>query len=207
LSLFLRFLMCLLLTMAPFAVSVSGDGIRVNDSSAQAGRKSLVAVYLAEKVAEGATKRCANSAACVAKVEEKAVVLGKKALNNKAVQDKAAQLGKKLFPELKFGTRGGPKAGKAFGKGVKEEAFAEDSTKTCVFCQRQGTGSQVDHAYPKSLGGDAEIGNAQLACRHCNPSKGNGIVPKSPPPGYKGPWPTPRLKAFEKLVKKSRGWK
>ncbi|WP_327209902.1 HNH endonuclease [Rhizobium leguminosarum] len=99
------------------------------------------------------------------------------------------------------------KAGKAFGKGVKEEAFAEDPTKTCVFCQRPGTGSQVDHAYPKSLGGDAEIGNAQLACRHCNPSKGNGIVPKSPPPGYKGQWPTPRLKAFEKLVKKSRGWK
>src|SRR5688572_6297192 len=31
----------------------------------------------------------------------------------------------------------------------------------------------------------------RLACPHCNPSKGAGTYPKTPPPGYTGPWPPP----------------
>ncbi|HWK27650.1 MAG TPA: RHS repeat-associated core domain-containing protein [Solirubrobacter sp.] len=94
-------------------------------------------------------------------------------------------------PLIKAGTRGGETAGKAFPKSVKDAARAENPTATCVYCARPGTGTQVDHAIPKARGGDATLDNAQLACPHCNASKGAGDFPKSPPPGYEGPWPPP----------------
>jgi filamentous hemagglutinin len=59
-----------------------------------------------------------------------------------------------------------------------------------VFCRRDGTGTTVDHAQPFSRGGSStEPANLQFACPSCNSSKGNGSFPKSPPPGYVGPWP------------------
>lgn len=33
--------------------------------------------------------------------------------------------------------------------------------------------AQVDHVYPKSLGGKAALWNAQVLCRGCNEDKGN----------------------------------
>ena len=97
-------------------------------------------------------------------------------------------------PPIKAGTSGGPTAGQRFSQGVREEAFAENPTKTCVFCRREGTGTQVDHASARARGGDATIDNAQLACPHCNASKGAGQFPKTPPAGYEGPWPPPHWK-------------
>ena len=51
-----------------------------------------------------------------------------------------------------------------------------------------GTGTTVDHAIAKANGGNATYKNAQLACPHCNPSKGTGDFPKSAPPGFPGTW-------------------
>jgi len=95
------------------------------------------------------------------------------------------------IPPIKAGTSGGPTAGQRFSKGVREEAFAENPAKTCVYCGRDGTGTQVDHAAARSKGGNATSDNAQLACPHCNASKGAGTLPKTPPAGYEGPWPPP----------------
>src|SRR6185295_3104447 len=94
-----------------------------------------------------------------------------------------------LIPRIKPGSAFGPTAGQRFSESVRAAAKAENPTATCVFCQRAGTAKQVDHAIPRARGGNATLDNAQMACEHCNPSKGVGDFPKSPPPGYTGPWP------------------
>lgn len=95
----------------------------------------------------------------------------------------------KAAPEIKVGSAGGETAGKAFSPATKAAAKAENPTATCVYCRETGTGKQVDHAIPRARGGNATPENAQLACPHCNLSKGAGEFPKSPPPGYRGKWP------------------
>lgn len=92
-------------------------------------------------------------------------------------------------PKIKTGSAGGPTAGKSFPDSVRKQAFDEDPTKTCVWCGMPGTATDVDHVVPKSKGGNATIDNAQLACPHCNRSRQNGQFPKTPPEGYRGPWP------------------
>jgi hypothetical protein len=92
-------------------------------------------------------------------------------------------------PPIKPGAVDGPLAGEAFSESVREQAFKENPQKICVYCRQPGTATQVDHAIPKSLGGNATLDNAQLACPHCNQSKGNRLFPLTPPPGYLGPWP------------------
>ncbi|MBD3771892.1 MAG: HNH endonuclease, partial [Rhodobacterales bacterium] len=102
---------------------------------------------------------------------------------------RALGIGGKAAPVIKAGAAGRETAGKAFPKAVKDAAKAENPTATCVYCRRPGTGTQVDHAIPRAKGGNATLENAQLACKHCNPSKGAGEYPKTPPPGYRGKWP------------------
>lgn len=102
-----------------------------------------------------------------------------------------ASLAAKAGPTIKPGSAGGPTAGKPFSRDVKQEARDRDPTATCVFCGRPGTGTQVDHAIPRSRGGNATIDNAQLACPWCNPSKGARNFPVNPPPGFEGRWPPP----------------
>lgn len=69
---------------------------------------------------------------------------------------------------------GGTGAGKRFGEGVKEDV----RTGECVFCGKpttRGRGpsqSNIDHAVPKSRGGNNSAENAQEACRTCNLEKG-----------------------------------
>jgi hypothetical protein len=78
----------------------------------------------------------------------------------------------------KNGRAGGEGAGKAFPNSVKERARAESGGK-CVFCGKATsnepgpTRSEVDHAVPKSKGGDNTIDNAQNTCRTCNRQKGS----------------------------------
>ncbi len=92
-------------------------------------------------------------------------------------------------PTLKLGAANGPTAGEPFPQSVRNQAFAENPTSTCVYCGMDGTGTQVDHVIPKALGGDATIENAQLACPHCNASKGARLYPLTPPADYVGAWP------------------
>jgi RHS repeat-associated protein len=95
----------------------------------------------------------------------------------------------KKVPMIKAGSASGPTSGKPFSPQVKAAVKAEDPTSTCVYCGRPGTGTQVDHAISKAKGGNATIDNGQLACPHCNPSKGAGDYPKSPPSDYNSNWP------------------
>lgn len=50
---------------------------------------------------------------------------------------------------------------------------------------------QVDHAIPRSVGGNATLENAQTTCPWCNASKGARDFPVNPPPGFRGIWPPP----------------
>nr|WP_255631583.1 HNH endonuclease signature motif containing protein [Caballeronia sp. dw_19] len=93
------------------------------------------------------------------------------------------------MPLIKAGAAGGATAGKAFPQAVKDAAKAENPLSICVYCRAEGTATQVDHAIPKARGGNATLENAQMACPHCNPSKGARDFPVNPPPGYRGGWP------------------
>jgi RHS repeat-associated protein len=77
----------------------------------------------------------------------------------------------------KLGSSGGPGAGKDFGEKVKN-AEREASGNTCRLCGTE-TGrkagpnqSNIDHAQPKSRGGNNSQDNAQNTCRTCNLKKG-----------------------------------
>ena len=98
----------------------------------------------------------------------------------------AAQAG----PKIKPGSAGGPTAGKPFPKSVRDEAL-EENPSTCVFCRMETETPQVDHSIARARGGNATLDNAQMACPHCNASKGARDFPVNPPPGYRGPWPPP----------------
>ena len=80
------------------------------------------------------------------------------------------------IPKPKPGSAGGPGAGKAFSDKVKGEARAMSSNK-CAFCGVKTTKksgprkSNIDHAIPKSRGGNNTINNAQNTCRTCNLQK------------------------------------
>ena len=74
----------------------------------------------------------------------------------------------------KEGSAGGPGAGKRFSDSTKDAARDD----TCVFCGQTTnrepgpSQSQIDHAIPKSRGGNNTIDNAQNTCRTCNLQKG-----------------------------------
>jgi RHS repeat-associated protein len=76
----------------------------------------------------------------------------------------------------KRGSSGGPGAGKRFDKKTAEAARAESDNK-CVFCGTETTRtpgpdqSNIDHADPKSRGGNNTLKNAQNTCRTCNLKK------------------------------------
>ncbi len=92
------------------------------------------------------------------------------------------------FPPIKPGSAGGPTAGQPFPRSVKTAADAENPGKICIYCRRPGTGTQTDHAIPRSRGGDATLDNAQKACPHCNASKRDRDYPVNPPKDYQGQW-------------------
>lgn len=77
----------------------------------------------------------------------------------------------------KGGSSGGPGAGKRFSKPVKGAA-EESAGGKCVFCGKETTRSpgpqqrNIDHAVPKSRGGNNTLDNAQNTCRTCNLDKG-----------------------------------
>jgi RHS repeat-associated protein len=91
-------------------------------------------------------------------------------------------------PAIKAGSAGGPSAGKGFSKGVRNQELANNPD-ICVYCRMDTISPQVDHAIPKSRGGNATIENAQTACPHCNASKGARDFPVTAPPGFVGDWP------------------
>jgi hypothetical protein len=79
--------------------------------------------------------------------------------------------------EPKPGSAGGPSAGKRFPESVKDKE-REQSGNRCVFCGEETTRepgpnqSNIDHAQPKSRGGNNTPDNAQNTCRTCNLDKG-----------------------------------
>jgi HNH endonuclease len=92
------------------------------------------------------------------------------------------------IPAIKAGSAGGETAGKVFSQGVRRAALDENPD-TCVYCHMQTDSPQVDHAIPRSVGGNATIENAQTTCGWCNASKGARDFPVNPPPSYEGAWP------------------
>jgi len=75
----------------------------------------------------------------------------------------------------KLGSSGGPGEGKPFSTVTQDAARAEASSK-CVFCGVQTIRSKtphpqrsnIDHAIPKSRGGNNTLDNAQNTCQTCN---------------------------------------
>jgi RHS repeat-associated protein len=98
-------------------------------------------------------------------------------------------LEEEAIPAIKAGAAGGETAGKSFSQAVRDAAKAENPLNVCVYCRREGVATQVDHSIPRARGGNATLDNAQLACPHCNASKGARDFPVNPPPGYRGEWP------------------
>lgn len=78
---------------------------------------------------------------------------------------------------VKKGEAGGPGAGKRISKSTGDAVRAE-ANDTCVFCGVKTTRtpgpnqSNIDHAIPKSRGGNNTLANAQNTCRTCNLQKG-----------------------------------
>ena len=78
---------------------------------------------------------------------------------------------------MKPGSSNPEGAGKPFNQATKDAARSE-SGNTCVFCGKSTTSepgpdqSNIDHAIPKSRGGDNSLDNAQNTCRTCNLQKG-----------------------------------
>lgn len=75
-------------------------------------------------------------------------------------------------PLIKAGSHGGETAGKRFPQSVKDEVL-EDNPNVCVYCRMETDRPQVDHAIPRSRGGNATVENGQTACPWCNNSKNN----------------------------------
>ena len=151
-------------------------------------RKVQAGIETGVKMADDAAMMVVESAAMAAVPQVGAL----KKLEEAAVgAKKLIGAGEEAAAAIKAGAAGGETAGKVFPNSVKTAARNENPDAICVYCRRPGTGSQIDHSIPKSRGGDATINNAQLACPHCNASKGAGDFPKNPPPGYEGPWPPP----------------
>lgn len=77
----------------------------------------------------------------------------------------------------KTGSAGGPGSGKRIPDATKAAAQTETDG-SCVFCGKKTTKepgpsqTNIDHAIPKSRGGNNTIDNAQTTCRSCNLSKG-----------------------------------
>ena len=86
-------------------------------------------------------------------------------------------VGRSNVTQPKPGSEGGPGSGKQFPDAIKDAARAE-SGNTCVFCGQPTTRtpgpsqSNIDHAVPKSQGGNNTLENAQNTCRTCNLLKG-----------------------------------
>jgi 5-methylcytosine-specific restriction endonuclease McrA len=70
------------------------------------------------------------------------------------------------------------------------QAALKENPSSCVYCCMETDAPQVDHAIPRSRGGNATLDNAQTTCQWCNASKGARDFPVSPP-GYRGLWPPP----------------
>jgi hypothetical protein len=58
----------------------------------------------------------------------------------------------------------------------------------CSYC-RHNEATQVDHVLPRSRGGDLTADNLTPACDHCNNSKNDRNVPRTPADGYEGVFP------------------
>ncbi len=116
-----------------------------------------------------------ESANAVMLVSPLAATGGSKAAKISAAADDVTVTVQRVAP--KVGEAGGPGAGKAFPTSVKDAARAESSS-TCVFCGQSTvrtpgpTQSNIDHAIPKSRGGNNTLPNAQNTCRTCNLDKG-----------------------------------
>jgi uncharacterized protein RhaS with RHS repeats len=75
----------------------------------------------------------------------------------------------------KAGSAGGPGTGRGFSRSTQNAARAE-SGNTCVFCGQPTVRSRtpapnrsnIDHAVPRSRGGNNSLANAQNTCQTCN---------------------------------------
>jgi RHS repeat-associated protein len=110
------------------------------------------------------------------------------AMGESATVEEAAAATKAEAPLIKAGAEGGQTAGKVFSRAVKNQSRVENPSR-CVYCRMETDSPQVDHAIPRSRGGNATLENAQTTCAWCNASKGARDYPVNPPPFYLGDWP------------------
>jgi RHS repeat-associated protein len=113
----------------------------------------------------GTLASCGDSGACKA-------VIGTAA--GGAIASRLYGLLSAVSSDPKPGVADGPGAGKDFSPSTKADA----RTGRCVFCGEKTTRepgpnqSNIDHAVPKSRGGNNTLDNAQETCRTCNLKKG-----------------------------------
>jgi 5-methylcytosine-specific restriction endonuclease McrA len=69
-------------------------------------------------------------------------------------------------------------------KKIRLKVLARDAN-TCVYCGDIGT--EVDHVYPKSKGGEDTLDNLVAACRRCNIKKKDAVFlgSASTPPAFR----------------------
>ncbi|MFH1668905.1 MAG: RNA-guided endonuclease IscB [Candidatus Woesearchaeota archaeon] len=53
------------------------------------------------------------------------------------------------------------------------EYLLEKFRKTCVYCKKTSTPSQIEHIIPKSRGGSNKVSNLAISCEECNLKKGS----------------------------------
>lgn len=56
------------------------------------------------------------------------------------------------------------------------EYLLEKWNRTCAYCGKKDVPLQVDHIYPKALGGSNRVSNLAMACQPCNQDKGSKPV-------------------------------
>ncbi|MFD8379352.1 HNH endonuclease [Streptomyces sp. NPDC059679] len=91
------------------------------------------------------------------------------------------------YEDGELGSTGGSKEKRDI-EAARKRFFKRGSSTNCYYC-RLPNAEAVDHFIARHRGGDNEETNLVPVCVHCNSSKRDRGIPKTPPRGYSGTWP------------------
>jgi HNH endonuclease len=111
-------------------------------------------------------------------------------VGNKAGACRGAKVRPGWAPSIPGGSVGGWGAGEKIPAWLRKEYIPPGENPVCGWC-RHNPATGLDHVDARIGGGDLTPENLVPACGRCNSSKGPRPTPKTPPPGYRGPWPAP----------------